>query len=142
MYIRTFAGFGLAEVRYNSKYSGRDYWWSDSLKSTRFVARPPFVGGNIVERQLKIPFSADWPTFRERLKKAFGRFMVFRSDAGRAVDEEIEAIAAKTFHEKLVVDRAGVKDFVVLRMRIFYLKRASGDWILNNFSFPETWQWE
>jgi len=142
MYIRTFEGVGLGVVHYNPKYSGRDYMWSNPIKSTRFVAKLPFVGGNIVERKLKIRFSADWPTFRERIRKAFGRFMVFRSDAGKAVDEEIEAIAVETFHEKLVADKAKAKDFVVLHMRIFYLKRASGDWILNNFALPETWEWE
>jgi hypothetical protein len=142
MYIHTLHGFGLGAVHYNPKYSGRDYMWSDTIKSTRFVAKPPFVGGNRVERKLKIRFSADWSTFRERIKKAFGRFMVFRSDAGKAVDEEIEAIAVETFHEKLVADKAKTKDFVVLPMRMFYLKRASGDWILNNFALPENWEWE
>jgi len=142
MYTQTFEEPGLGVVHYSPKYSGRDYMWSTPIKSTRFIAKLPFVGGNIVERKLKLRFSADWPTFRERIRNAFGRFMVFRGDAGKAVDEAIEAIAVETFHAKLVDDNAKAKNFVVLRMRIFYLKKSSGDWILNNFALPDTGEWE
>jgi hypothetical protein len=141
MYVRAYEGTGLGDVTFNPKYSGKDYMWSDTTKSTGFTARPPFVAGNKIERTLKIRFSADWPTFRSRLRQAFGRFMPFRSDGGKAVDEEIDAIASEVFHEKVAADKKA-KTFLVLPMTIFYLKRASGDWILNNYSFPETWVWE
>lgn len=142
MYIRTFEGFGLASVKYNPKYSGRDYMWTDPIKQTSFVAKSPFVGGSEVVRKLKVRFSEDWPTFRARFKRAIGRFLVFRSDAGKRAEEELEGMALEMLHEKLVAEKANAKEFVVLNMRIFYLKRRSGDWILNNFALPDTWAWE
>ena len=142
MYIGTFEGLGLGDVKFRPQYSGRDYMWSDPVKTTRFVAKAPFIGGNQVERTLKVRFSEDWPTFRARFKKALGRFLVFRSDKGRIAESHLEGMALQALHDSLVADKSNAKAFVVLKIRVFFLKRPSGDWFLNNFALPDTWRWE
>ena len=142
MYVRTFEGLGLGDVKFRPQFSGRDYMWSDPVKTTRFVAKAPFIGGNQVARTLKVRFSEDWPTFRARFKKALGRFLVFRSDKGSIAESHLEGMALQTLHDSLVADKANAKAFVVLNIRVFYVKRPSGDWLLNNFALPDAWEWE
>jgi hypothetical protein len=141
MYVRTFAGLGQPAASFSPAYSSKDYMWSDPVRTSNFVARPPFVGGRRVQRKLKVRFSEDWPTFRARFKKAIGRLIVFRSDEGKLAESHLEGLALPALHEKLVADKLKAKTFVVLDVSIFYLKQSSGDWILNNFALPETWEW-
>lgn len=146
MYIKSLEGFGLGRVKFSKKYSSRDYMWSDPLKSTKFVAKSPFVAGLRVERKLKVRFNEDWPTFRARFKRAIRRLT---SGEEQIVEGHLKHLAAiEALHARMVADKANAKNFVVLDARIFYLKQSSGNWFVNNFDFrlhnidPPTWQWE
>ncbi|MET0555850.1 MAG: hypothetical protein ABW221_22615 [Vicinamibacteria bacterium] len=147
MYIGSLEAPPTPRETYGSRFKGKDYRWSDPTKTTTFVARAPFVGGLQVRRTVMIRFSEDWPTFRGRFVQAVGRLTVFRSDGGREAAEQVDgSMAIEALHERMVADKAHAKAFVAVPLKIFYLQRPSGDWLLNNFAreldaSPE-WRWE
>ncbi|MCI0695248.1 hypothetical protein L0337_24980 [candidate division KSB1 bacterium] len=140
MYIRSFEGFGLGSVTYSKKYSSTDYMWSDPVMTDKHDMDLH------VERKLKVRFSSDWPTFRARVKRAFGRLMTFRSDEGKFVESMLQERRLKTLHSRMIEDIAHAKDFVVLLVAINYSKIASGSWKLYDIGFiptsAPTWNWE
>ena len=142
MYITSFSESDLADVKFPSKYADRNYMWSEPTQTTRFVARGTLRPGVHVTRKLKVRFSADFATFRAHVKEAIGRFMVFRSDQGKAAEAELEGLGVESLHKKLVDEKGRPGTFVVLDMQIYYVQDPSGEWMLNNFDLSDTWSWE
>ena len=100
-------GLGLGFVKFSKRFTSRDYMWSDPIKSTRFVARRPFVGGLRVERKVKIRFSEDWPTFQARFEKAIGRL-----SSAQMVASHLESLGlgnVERLHARMVADKANAK---------------------------------